>query len=349
MRSRVRVYLTALLLSAGFATMRGQAPPSNQPAAQPAAAEQPAVKPNAYRRLGPVRLYPGPAPIRPDWPGRIATGAAEAASPDGEAIYNVTEPLYTPFLPEEARNTGTAVLIAPGGAFRQLSINSEGTRVATWLAERGIAAFVLKYRLVQQTGPPYSMMARMQEMPMNVAGEAAVADGLRAIALIRQHATNYRIDPARIVAIGFSAGAHVVAHAALAADVAARPNYAAPIYGAPFGGIPPIPPADGADRLPPIFLAMAQDDALVGDDVRGFYAQLFATGYRPELHLYMSGNHGFGMNVTHHTSDLFIDEFFAWMQAQGLTRKPGDPDLRPRARGTFAPGGRGSGGAGRGR
>lgn len=339
MTPRVRVSLAvSLLVGATAVPLAAQATAPNQAAAQAPAAEQlQAVKPNGYRRLGPVRLYPGPAPLRADWPGRIASGAPETASEDGEVLYNVTEPLYTPFLPEEPRNTGTAVVIAPGGAFRQLSIASEGTRVATWLAERGVAAFVLKYRLVQQQGPPFSMMARMKEIPMNVAGEPAVADGLRAIALIRQHATDYRIDPDRIVAIGFSAGAHVVAHAALAPQTAARPNYVAPIYGAPFGGIPPIPAAGGPNSLPPMFLAMAQDDMLVGNDVREFYAQLFAKGYRPELHLYMSGNHGFGMNVTNNTSDRFIDQFFAWMQAQGLTRKPGDPDLKPHGRGTSKP------------
>jgi acetyl esterase/lipase len=93
--------------------------------------------------------------------------------------------------------------------------------------------------------------------------------------------------------------------------------------------VPPIPDAQAENRLPPVFLAMAQDDTLVGNDVRAFYAELFTKGYRPELHLYLSGNHGFGMNVTRHTSDLFIDQFFAWMQAQGLTRKPGDPDMKP--------------------
>jgi dienelactone hydrolase len=143
------------------------------------------------------------------------------------------------------------------------------------------------------------------------------------------------------VAIGFPAGAHVVAHAAMNADIKVRPNYVAPIYGGPFGGIPPIPAPDSAEKLPPMFLAMAQDDPLVGGEVREFYAQLFAKGYRPELHLYMSGSHGFGMHVTRNTSDLFIDQFFAWMQAQGLTRKPGDPDLRPRGRAAPPPSGRG--------
>jgi hypothetical protein len=92
-------------------------------------------------------------------------------------------------------------------------------------------------------------------------------------------------------------------------------------------------------------LALPQDDPLVTDDVRAFYAALFDKGYRPEPHLYRSGSHGLGMNVTHNTSDLFIDQFFAWIQAQGLTRKPGDPDLTPKP---FGPRGRGPGSAGRG-
>jgi len=327
-RQHLRVVVLAAGVVAAAATLSAQAPAS-QPAQQ---AAQPALKPNAYRQLPPVKLYSGPAPLRADWPGLLTTPVQEGTSSDGDVIYNVVDPTYTAFVPDAARNTRTAVLVAPGGAFRQLSINSEGNRVATWLAERGVAAFVLKYRLVHQSGPPFSFMARMKEMPINVSGEPAVADTIRAIAMIRERAAEYAIDPDKLVAIGFSAGAHAVAHAAMNADVKARPNYVAPIYGGPFGGIPPIPAPDSAEKLPPIFLAMAQDDALVGADVREFYAQLFAKGYRPETHLYMSGGHGFGMNVTRNTSDLFIDQFFAWMQAQGLTRKPGDPDLRPRGR-----------------
>lgn len=86
------------------------------------------------------------------------------------------------------------MLVGPGGAFRQLSINSEGTRVATWLAERGVAAFVLKHRLVQQTGPQFSWKARTKEIPIHVAGEPGVTDTIRAIAMIRERAAEYAID-----------------------------------------------------------------------------------------------------------------------------------------------------------
>jgi acetyl esterase/lipase len=326
----------SFVLAAGLIV--GLAAPS---AAQAPSPQQPDAIAGAYRTLPAVALFSGPAPTPADWPGRVPGPVTEVAMQNGTVLFNITEPSYTAYLPVTARNTRTAVVIAPGGGFRQLSIDSEGNRVAIWLAERGIASFVVKYRLVQQTGPQFTMMARMQEMPMDVAGAPAVEDTLRTIAMVRARAAEYQIDPARVVAIGFSAGAHAVALASLDSNVAARPDYVAPIYGGPFGGIPPIPAADAADRLPPIFLAMAQDDTLVGNDVRAFYAELFAKGYRPEMHLYMSGGHGFGMNARRHTSDLFIDQFYAWMRAQGLTRKPGDPDLRPAA-------GRGGGGGRRG-
>jgi acetyl esterase/lipase len=315
-------------------------------AAQAPASQQPEVAPGAYRTLPAVPLFTGAAPTPANWPGRVPGTVTEVPTQNGTVLFNITEPSYTAYLPDAARHTRTAVVIAPGGGFRQLSIDSEGNRVAIWLAERGIASFVVKYRLVQQVGPQFSMMARMQEMPMDVAGAPAVEDTLRTIAMVRARAAEYNIDPAPVVAIGFSAGAHAVALAALNKDVAARPDYVAPIYGGPFGGIPPIPAADAADKLPPLFLAMAQDDTLVGNDVRAFYAELFAKGYRPEMHLYMSGGHGFGMNVRRHTSDHFIDQFFAWMRAQGLTQKPGDPDQRPAPGRGAGPGGRRGGGPG---
>jgi acetyl esterase/lipase len=217
----------------------------------------PEVASGAYRSLPAVPLFEGPAPTPADWPGRVAGGVEEVAMQDGNVLFNIVEPSYTAYLPDRARNTRTAVVIAPGGGFRQLSIDSEGNRVAAWLAERGVASFVVKYRLVQQPGPQFSMMARMQEMPMDVAGAPAVEDTLRTIAMVRGRAAEYDIDPARVVAIGFSAGAHAVAYSALSADTGARPNYVAPIYGGPFGGIPPIPAADADNRLPPMFLAMA--------------------------------------------------------------------------------------------
>jgi acetyl esterase/lipase len=96
-------------------------------------------------------------------------------------------------------------------------------------------------------------------------------------------------------------------------DAAARPAFAAPIYGAPFGVMPEIPA-----KLPPIFMAWAQDDSLVLDPVMKFYSALTAAGSRPEVHIYSAGGHGFGMMKKGTTSDHWIEEFYYWMQAEGF-------------------------------
>jgi len=299
-------------------------------AQSPAPALQAEVVAGAYQELPPVKLYPTGAQDFRDWPG-LLTGTSEVTNRQGNdtKYYNVSDPSYFPFIPAAARNTRTAVIVAPGGGFRMLSWDSEGTLVAKWLAERGIAAFVLKYRLIQQAGPNYGSNARRDEpaLTTDVAGAPGVADGTAAIRAIRARAAEYAIDPNKIVFIGFSAGAHVASYQALNPDLAARPNFVAPIYGAPAGVMPAIPAANSPAALPPIFLAVAQNDPLAGTMARNFYDALYAAGYRPEFHLFLNGGHGFGMNPTRNTSRHFIDEFYWWMESLGLTRKPGDPDM----------------------
>jgi dienelactone hydrolase len=115
--------------------------------------------------------------------------------------------------------------------------------------------------------------------------------------------------------MGFSAGAMVTSGALLQPDAAARPNFAAPIYGGPFGVMPKIP----AD-LPPIFMAWAQDDGLVREPIENFYEALTAAGNKPEAHIYRAGEHGFGMKKQGTTSDHWMDEFYWWLESQGLTK-----------------------------
>jgi len=202
-----------------------------------------------------------------------------------------------------------------------VSYDSEGVEVAKWLAERGIAAFVLKYR-VRQTDPGQSPMAAINAADDPESNyKFSVADGTATVKVIRERAAEYGIKPDKIVMVGFSAGAIVTVAAALQRDLSARPNYVAPIYGAPFGSIGEIPKG-----LPPLFLAIAQDDSGAGALVERFYAALLAAGYKPELHRFQSGGHGFGMNKRFTTSDHWVDEFFWWMEANGLTRKPSDPE-----------------------
>ena len=117
---------------------------------------------------------------------------------------------------------------------------------------KGIAAFVLKYRIMEkrQEGIPSGMN-------MDEAGKYGIADGIQALKVVRQHAAEWGISPDRIGFMGFSAGAMVTSGALLQTDAAARPNFAAMIYGGPFGVMPAIPA-----KLPPMFLAWAQDDTL---------------------------------------------------------------------------------------
>jgi acetyl esterase/lipase len=283
----------------------------------------PAVAPGAHRVLPPARLYPGVAPGSEGW---TIPESTEGQAPS-RIVRNVVSPEYVPYLPDASRHTGTGVIVAPGGGMVMLSYDSEGVEVAKWLAERGIAAFVLKYR-VKQTDPSKSPLVAMTpgDDPENNY-KYSVADGIAAVKVIRERAAEYGVRPDKIVMLGFSAGAIVTVLGTVQGDLSARPNYAAPIYGAPLGGVPAIP-----QGLPPFFLAIAQDDG-AAFLVDRFYAALLAAGYKPELHRFQSGGHGFGMSKRGTTSDHWVDEFFWWMEANGLTRKPGDPE-RPN-RSTF--------------
>jgi len=159
-------------------------------------------------------------------------------------VFNVVTPTLTVYLPDRTKATGTGVIIAPGGAFVALAIDLEGYNVARWLQEKGIAAFVLKYRIMEkrQEGIP--------PMNMDESGKYGIADGIQAIRVVRQHATEWGISPDRVGLMGFSAGAMVASAALLQENAAARPNFAALIYGGPFGVMPAIPA-----KLPPIFMA----------------------------------------------------------------------------------------------
>jgi len=262
------------------------------------------------------------------WPG-VAPGSEQWKQPetvlgfgDMERIVNVTTPTLTAYLPDPSTATGTAVIIAPGGGFVFLGINSEGHDVAKWLVARGIAAFVLKYRTVQIEGQNEAQLnqsggARFGAQLRNLVliaedGKYGIADGIQAVKVVRAHAAEWSISPNRIVFTGFSAGGMITEFTAIQPD--ARPNYAAPIYGAPFPAVPPIPRG-----LPPFFMAMAQDDTLAGAYIVHFYDALKAAGYRPEFHIYSSGGHGWGMRKQGRTSDHWIDEFYYWLEAQGLT------------------------------
>jgi acetyl esterase/lipase len=153
-------------------------------------------------------------------------------------------------------------------------------------------------------------------MDMDAAARYGIADGVQALKVVRQRAAQWGVSPDRVGFMGFSAGAMVTSGTLLQADAAARPSFAAIIYGAPFGAMPAIP-----KELPPIFLAWAQDDNLVLGPAVKFHDALRAAGHKPEVHIYSAGGHGFGLKKQGTTSDHWIDAFYVWLEAQGLTRR----------------------------
>jgi len=242
-----------------------------------------------------------------------------------EVVRNVTRPTLEVFRPEPGTATGAAVIIAPGGGFRYLTMQAEGSDVARRLAAHGVTALVLKYRTL---ATPVEDAAHWRDFFVFMAGaagshgtfnmdEAAVpgiADGLQALHLVRQRAAEWSIDPTRVGMIGFSAGAKVTSGAVVAADPAARPAFAGLIYGAAFNN-DPLPAG-----LPPVFLAVAGDDRLAAPTVMNFYTTVVKTGQQPELHIYAKGGHGFGMNYQGTSSDFWINDFLNWLEVQKLAR-----------------------------
>lgn len=263
-----------------------------------------------------VNVWPGVAPGSEQWTQKEQV---VKNTPLGTVIFDVVTPTLTAYLPERAKATGTGVIIAPGGAFVALAVDLEGNEAARWLQQRGIAAFVLKYRLIEKRGNG------IPEMDMDTAGRYGIADGIQALRVVRQHAAGWGVAPDRVGMLGFSAGAMVASGALLQQDSAARPNFVALMYGGPFGVMPRIPAT-----LPPIFMAWAQDDQVARAAVVRFHDALMAAGHRPEVHVYSAGGHGFGTKHQGTTSDHWLDEFYYWLQAQGLTRPLRPPVSRRR-------------------
>lgn len=270
------------------------------------------------------------------WSG-IAPGSEQARYTEKDTLLfgnarvtrNVVTPTLTAYLPTGAPATGTGVIVAPGGGFRFLMMDSEGHDVARWLAARGIAAFVLKYRVVPTPENDEEFVKTfMQEMStwttkpprLDEDAELGVADGLAALKLVRERAREWGLEPDRIGMMGFSAGAMVTALTTLRAPADAKPRFAAPIYGAVFGELASIPA-----NMPPVFLAYASDDTLVHTPVRAFYDALLAAGQHPELHVYREGGHGFGLRKQGKSSDFWIEDFYNWLGSLGLTTPAGAP------------------------
>ena len=253
-----------------------------------------------------VNLWPGVAPGSEHWTQKEQAFQA----PYGTVLINVVTPTLTLYLPGRGKASGTGVIVAPGGACVALAYKHEGTDVAEWLQAHGIAAFLLKYRIPEKKGEGIP-----KDINFDEACKYGIADGIQAVKLVRARAAEWGVAPDHIGFLGFSAGAMVTSEVLLQEDEKSRPNFAAPIYGAPFGVMPKIPA-----KLPPIFMAWAQDDGLVLEPIVRFYEALWAAGNKPEAHIYSAGGHGFGMKKQGTTSDHWIEEFYWWMLAQGFAK-----------------------------
>jgi acetyl esterase/lipase len=280
-----------------------------------------------------IRLGPGTAPGSENW----SRPESVARSPSGDrVITNVSEPTLTVFLPDARVATGTAAVIAPGGALRVLGFDNEGVKVAEWLNERGIAGFVLKYRTLQQDpaaprGPLPGMPGAGTRQELVIVNgnanpapddaalrevlELAVADAQAALKLVRERASEWRVDPTRVGLIGFSAGGGVGIGAALAPKSAASPDFLVSVYG------PSLQDVNVPEHAPPLFIAVGATHFNVTNGCLALFAAWKAAGKPAELHVYDGISAGFGMTRRGHPVDGWADRLHEWLIARELTRQ----------------------------
>ncbi|MFM5908055.1 MAG: alpha/beta hydrolase [Novosphingobium sp.] len=271
--------------------------------AAPVAAQMPPV---------PESVKPIQRPSIPLFTGECADSEQWERMFEQVNVRNVTCARLYPVLPKPGKANGKAVVVAPGGGYMFVSIDQEGFRVADALAARGYTAFVLKYRTTPTPRDNGEYLAAMAKLFGNLGkGElkdntAAVDDMAAAVALVRADATKRGLDPAKIGVIGFSAGARTAIRLLEWKDEAKLAENVALVY-------PPMTrPVQGGPR-PPLFLAIAADDPLFMQGKLGLIDKWLVESPKVEFHLYSAGSHGFGMGIKGTTSDLWIDQYIAWL------------------------------------
>ena len=278
-------------------------------------------------KMTPVPTPPQPNAIELGTPPLPGATAKESWHSQYGSLFarNVTVATLTPYLPDPSKASGAAVVVAPGGGFRTLSMENEGSNVAKALADKGVAAFVLKYRLVQTPADMAGFEQSMKQMfsgtaarpprPSTSQGMAAgiapqLEDARAAFALIRRRAGEWHVDPNRIGMVGFSAGAMLTLTTALAGQDA-KPAFIGDIYG-------PVSATTVPADAPPLFVAVAADDPFFGGGEAGIIKSWLAAKRPAELHLFEQGGHGFGMYPKETTSTGWFDEFVRWLDMHGM-------------------------------
>jgi acetyl esterase/lipase len=265
-----------------------------------------------------VAAEPAEIPLWPkDAPGSEGKTDPEkvATSKSGErSVSSIHHPSITAFLPSKEKANGVAVLVIPGGGHRVLCVDHEGVNVCRWLQEHGIAAFMLKHRLAREEGSTYTIQ-----------GEA-LADTQRAMRLVRSRAGEWNFEPAKLGAMGFSAGGELVALACMrpgtgASDAAdpidrldARPAFQVLIYPGRSGDIQPTKDA------PPAFLACSAFDRQdIAEGLAETYLRFKRIGASAELHVYATGGHGFGYRDGMKGALAgWPERFMEWLESRGF-------------------------------
>jgi endo-1,4-beta-xylanase len=261
---------------------------------------------------------PTDRPIIPLWPNGAPGSEARHTEPEkivGANVSNIHHPTLTVYLPAPAVATGTAIIVVPGGGHSKLVMEHEGYNVGSWLAEHGIAAFVLKHRLAKDDATPAGT-----PQPYTIDRDA-VADGQRALRLVRRRAAEWSLNPAAVGMVGFSAGGEVVAFTAMraapgnasATDAidreSARPDFQALIYP---GKSSQIIPEKGA---PPVFLAAGYGDRTdISEGLAEAYLRFKRAGVPAELHIYAGAGHGFGLRTANKSpAGAWPDRLREWL------------------------------------
>jgi len=239
---------------------------------------------------------------------------------DTPVVTNVSVPTMQAFLP--TKPNGTSVIIAPGGGLYALSIESEGTAVAQWLSERGVTAFVLKYRLVptgengvkeleeDATNNPIRLKERLSPvMPLSI------ADALSAIGYVREKAATYKVDPNKIGFMGFSAGGAVTMGTAYNYTKENRPDFVVPVY--PWTTAYPV--QEVPVNAPPMMVICASDDPLgLASGSIDLYTSWLNANKPVALQMFSKGGHGFGMKKQNLPSDNWIQHFYDWAVSEKI-------------------------------
>jgi len=261
-------------------------------------------------------LWPGEPPgeveTLPPESDRTTVGDKLVAGKRLIRLQNVSVPTLTIYKPDPKIDTGSSVIIAPGGGHTILALDLEGTEVAKWATSIGLTAIVLKYRVPGRARNPDKTWL------------AAAQDGQRAVSLVRSRSEELGIDPDRIGIMGFSAGGTPVKATAMVSerlyesvdrhdDHSFRPAFAAPIYS---GGMPVG--ADLSETCPPVFMVIAHDDKDRSIAMAELYIALKKANISTEMHIYSEGGHGYGLRRTEQPVTSWTDRMEDWLKLKGF-------------------------------